>query len=268
MEVFETYGYNPLETPQIERLDVLMAKFGAGEGSDAAKEIFKLKDQGERELGLRFDLTLPLCRYIAMNPTTKMPFKRYEIGRVYRDGPIKLGRYREFWQCDVDIVGTKSMLADAEVLSIAKDAFKKLNFEVIIEVSNRKLLNGILEACDVPAEQRMSTMISIDKLKKIGIEGVAKELAENGIPESSIEKINEILNISGKNDSKLSKLRKLVTNPIGVEGLNELEELFSFLKAFDVDFDFNPALARGLTYYTGPIYEVFSNRFKSHRKRL
>ncbi|MFH0876380.1 MAG: histidine--tRNA ligase [archaeon] len=262
MEVFETYGYNPLETPQIERLDVLMAKFGAGEGSDAAKEIFKLRDQGERELGLRFDLTLPLCRYIAMNPTTKMPFKRYEIGRVYRDGPIKLGRYREFWQCDVDIVGTKSMLADAEVLAIAKDAFKKLNFEIIIEVSNRKLLNGILEAANVPGELRMPAMISIDKLKKIGIESVSKELMENGISQESIKKINEILNLKGKNNSKLSKLRKLVTNAVGTEGLNELEEMFSFLEAFEVVVEFNPALARGLTYYTGPIYEVFLKNSK------
>ena len=146
---FEKYGYNPFETPSIERFDVLTSKFGAGEESDAYNEIFKLKDQGERNLGLRFELTLSLCRFIAMNPKMKLPFKRYEIGRVYRDGPIKLGRYREFYQCDVDIVGTKSVLADAEALAIAKEVFNELNLDVEIEVSNRKLLNGILEEAKV-----------------------------------------------------------------------------------------------------------------------
>ncbi len=256
-EVFMIYGYSPLETPQFERLDVLMAKFGAGEGSDAAKEIFKLRDQGGRELGLRFDLTLPLCRFIAMNPNIKMPFKRYEIGRVYRDGPIKLGRYREFWQCDVDIVGTKSMLADAEVLAIAKEVFRRLEFDVVIEVSNRKLLNGILEAAGVPQNDRMSAMITIDKLKKIGADGVRKEMEENGLSSKAIQSIIGIINIKGTNQEKLDKLRELVQNDIGKEGLDELEQMFSFLSVLGVEVEFNPTLARGLTYYTGPIYEVF-----------
>ena len=112
-EVFESYGYSPLETPSIERLETLTAKFAAGTESDAAKEIFKLKDQGNRDLGLRFDLTVPFSRFIALNPNLKIPFKRYEIGRVFRDGPIKLGRYREFWQCDVDIAGVASVKAEA-----------------------------------------------------------------------------------------------------------------------------------------------------------
>ena len=113
-KTFEVYGFNSLETPIVERFDILANKFGAGESSDAMKETFKLKDQGSRDLGLRFDLTVPLARYIAMNPNIKLPFKRYQIGEVFRDGPIKLGRYREFWQCDVDVVGTRNMLADAE----------------------------------------------------------------------------------------------------------------------------------------------------------
>ena len=114
--VFERYGYSPLETPIIERLDVLTAKAGAGEDSDAYNEIFKLTDQGERKLGLRFDLTVPFARFIGMNPQLRLPFKRYQIEPVFRDGPIKLGRYRQFWQCDVDVVGCKGMIADAETL--------------------------------------------------------------------------------------------------------------------------------------------------------
>ena len=115
-KIFEVYGFNPLETPIVERFDVLSNKFGAGETSDAMRETFKLEDQGSRKLGLRFDLTVPLARYIAMNPNIKLPFKRYQIGEVFRDGPIKLGRYREFWQCDVDSVGSRNMLADAELV--------------------------------------------------------------------------------------------------------------------------------------------------------
>ena len=121
--VFELYGYVPLETPIVERYDVLSAKFAAGQESDAMKETFKLKDQGKRELGLRFDLTVPFARYVAMNPNLKMPFKRYQIGEVFRDGPIKLGRYREFWQLDADLVGSKEMLADAELIKMTLDFF-------------------------------------------------------------------------------------------------------------------------------------------------
>ncbi len=257
-EVFEKYGYNPFENPVLERLDVLKAKFAAGEESDAYKEIFTLKDQGNRDLGLRFELTLGLCRFVGMNPDLKLPFKRYEVGRVYRDGPIKLGRLREFWQCDVDIVGTKSVLADAEVLAIVQDVFEKLDFDIEIQVSNRKLLNGILEECDVDPNLRMSAMIIIDKLKKVGIDGVNKELKENGISEESIRKLNKILEIEDSNENKINKLRELVKNKQGKEGLDELEEMFSYLESLNVkNVVFNPTLARGLTYYTGPIYEVF-----------
>src|SRR3989344_5246210 len=126
-EIFELYGFSPLETPTLERYETLSSKFAAGDASDALKETFKLKDQGDRDLGLRFDLTVPLARFIAMNPNLKMPFKRYEMGTVFRDGPIKLGRYREFWQCDVDTAGSSSMLADPEFLAIASAFFPKLN---------------------------------------------------------------------------------------------------------------------------------------------
>ena len=256
-KIFEKYGYNPLETPIIERLDTLTSKFAAGEESDAYKEIFKLKDQGNRDLGLRFELTLSLCRYIAMNPNIKLPFKRYEMGKVYRDGPIKLGRYREFWQCDIDIAGTSSMLADAEVLAIVKDVFKELKLDIEIGVNNRKLLNGILEVAGVKENLLVPTMISIDKLKKIGIKLVEKELIEIGVSKESILKINKILSVKGNNEEKLERLNQLVNNEFGREGISELKELLKYLKEMGVKVLFNPSLSRGLGYYTGPVYEAF-----------
>ena len=156
-EVFELYGFNPIETPLLERYETIAAKYAGG--AEILKETFKLKDQGKRELALRYDLTVPFSRFVGMNPNLKMPFKRYQIGRVFRDGPIKLGRYREFWQCDVDVVGTKSMKADAECLSIAKEAFKRLNLNVIIKVNNRKILDSMLEYAGVPKGKRTTTIL-------------------------------------------------------------------------------------------------------------
>src|SRR3989338_80336 len=158
-KIFSLYGFYPLETPLIERYETLAAKFAAGEASDALKEIFKLKDQGDRDLGLRFDLTVPLARYIAMNPNLKMPFKRYEIGPVFRDGPIKAGRMRQFWQCDFDIIGSSSMVADAECLALFENGFDQLVIDVIIKVNNRKLLNGILEQVGITDKE--TTIVSI-----------------------------------------------------------------------------------------------------------
>src|SRR3989338_2915117 len=151
-EVFELYGFAPLETPILERYETLAAKFAAGEESDALKETFTLIDQGDRKLGLRFDLTVPLARFMAMNPTLKMPFKRYEIGRVFRDGPIKLGRYRELWQCDIDTIGSSSMLAEAELLAVVQAAFQKMGIEVVLKINNRKLLNGLLAQTGMSSE--------------------------------------------------------------------------------------------------------------------
>ena len=125
-EVFELYGFAPLETPVFERFDVLSSKYTGG--AEILKETFKLRDQGGRDLGLRYDLTVPMCRYIAMNPNTKMPFKRYQIGEVFRDGPVASARYRQFTQCDVDVIGSSSMAADAEIVSLIFTAFKKLDF--------------------------------------------------------------------------------------------------------------------------------------------
>lgn len=255
INVFEKYGFNPLETPIIERLDVLSVKFGAGNDSDAMREIFKFKDQGNRDLGLRFELTLSMCRYIAMNPNLKMPFKRYEIGKVYRDGPIKLGRMREFYQCDVDVVGIPNVIADVEIIKLALDVFKELNLDAFIEINNRKLLNAILEYSGISEKLRMPSIIIIDKLNKIGITGVEEELKKIGVKKESLNKILDIFELKD-----INKIKSQLSYKVNIEGINELEEFFSYFNDQDLKkLKFNPSLARGLSYYTGIIFEGFLN---------
>jgi histidyl-tRNA synthetase len=245
---FENYGFSPLETPILERFETLSAKYAGG--SEILKETFKLKDQGNRTLGLRFDLTVPLARFVGMNPTMKLPFKRYEIGRVFRDGPIKLGRMRQFWQCDVDVIGTKSMIADAEILALTSDIFKELKLNVVIKVNNRKLLNGILTEAGVD-RYKEDIILIIDKLAKIGEKGVKKELENLDLTNGQIKDLLKLL--------KQKDLKKLkVTNDEGREGLKELQELFGYVKKIE----FDPSLARGLAYYTGTVFEVFTKKGK------
>ena len=206
---------------------------------------------------MRFDLTVPLARFIAMNPTLKMPFKRYEVGPVFRDGPIKMGRTRQFWQCDADIIGSKSMLAEAELLSIVQTVFNELNLKVVIKVNNRKLLNGILD--QVKIENKEETIISIDKLSKIGVSGVSKELKEKGLKKKQIDSLFSLI----KEGVTLKELKKIVTNEEALEGICELEEVFNYLKQQKVkDAVFDVSLARGLAYYTGMVCEVFLRKGK------
>ena len=254
-EVFEVYGFSPLETPTIERLDVLTVKFGAGEASDIVGELYQLKDQGGRKLGLRYEFTFALARYMGMNPQIKLPFKRYQIGPVFRDGPIKAGRYREFYQCDVDVVGAKDVIADAEIISLISDVFKKLELDINIEVNDRKLLEDILNFVGIPKENQTTVIISLDKFKKIGKDGVKKELLEKEVSVDKIEKILKIISVTGTNQEKLNK----ISGVIGEDkpGVVELKKLFNYLSSFEIDYIFLPSLARGLGYYTGPIYEVF-----------
>ncbi|HRS42560.1 MAG TPA: histidine--tRNA ligase [Candidatus Diapherotrites archaeon] len=255
-EIFEIYGFSPLETPTFEKLEILEAKFGAGENSDAISEIYRFKDQGNRDLGLRYEFTFALARFVGQNPQLKLPFKRYQIGTVFRDGPIKAGRYREFYQCDIDVVGVKSVLADAEALAVVKDVFNKLKLDVIIEVNDRKLLTEIIKYSGIEENQATQVIISIDKLKKIGINGVKAELLEKQIPKDKIEKLMNLLTEieKGTNTEKLKSLKNILGE---TEGLKEIEELLGYLKDFSVDVEFSPSLARGLGYYTGPIFEVF-----------
>ena len=238
-KIFERYGFSPLETPILERLDVLSAKYAGG--ADILKEMFKLKDQGGRMLGLRYDLTVPFARFVGMNPKIKMPFKRYQIGRVFRDGPIKLGRYREFWQCDVDIVGVKSMKADAEIIALTQDAFKNLGLDVVIKINNRKILDAMLEKAGIKKERIIPAILAIDKLEKFGEAEVKKELKAAKIPEQTIKKLMKSIKTSKAND--------------------EIKELLSNLPN-KKNVEFSPSLARGLAYYTGTIFEVFLKKSK------
>ena len=256
-ETFELFGFSPLETPAIERLDVLTAKFGAGEESDVSKEIFKLTDQGGRELGLRFDLTVPMSKVVGMNPNLNMPFKRYQMQPVWRDGPIKLGRYREFWQCDVDIVGVKSMLADAEILSILNTVFAKFGLDFVIKLNNRKLLNAIMEYAGF-GEYSMKAVIAIDKLEKIGEDGVRGELLEMGFNEDEIRRALDAISIRGSNDEILERVSEFATSKEGKEGVKELKELIEYCELLDIrNVQIDVSLARGLEYYTGPVFEVY-----------
>ncbi|MCD4760167.1 histidine--tRNA ligase [archaeon] len=256
-ETFETYGFPPLETPIVERYDVLSAKFAAGETSDAMKETFKLSDQGKRNLGLRFDLTVPFARYVAMNKDIKFPFKRYQIGEVFRDGPIKLGRYREFWQCDVDTAGSKNMIADAEQIKLALDVFEKLELPMYMKVNNRKLLISLLKYCGVKAKELEKTIITIDKLDKIGEAGVKKELT---LKTEVTNKILKLFKITGTSEQIFAKIQELDIDEEGKQGLIELIDVFSYfntklLRSIKLDL----SLARGLGYYTGTIFEGFQS---------
>ncbi|MBW2997163.1 histidine--tRNA ligase [Candidatus Woesearchaeota archaeon] len=251
--VFELYGFSPLETPIVERLGVLTAKYAGG--AEILKETFSFKDQGDRDLGLRYDLTVPLARFVGMNPNMKMPFKRYAIGRVFRDGPIKTGRYREFWQCDVDIVGSASMLADAQCVQIAQKFFEELGLDVNIEVSSRKLLDGILESCEIPEEKKLAVIMEIDKLKKVGLDTVQKQIKDLEVSNPAVQNLMEILATKGSNFEKLEKMKTLVDNRMAADGIKEMEEMLSYVDEKNVVL--NLSLARGLTYYTGPVFEVF-----------
>ena len=259
-ETFELYGYNPLDTPTIERFDVLSSKYAGG--AEILKETFKLSDQGKRDLCLRYDLTVPFARYISMNPTLKMPFKRYQIGSVFRDGPIKLGRYREFIQCDVDVVGIKNVFAEAELLKLASQALKNLGLKTVIKVNNRKLLDGIVKEAGVSEDKVVDVILTIDKIKKLSESELKKEFAQKEISEEAVEKILSLALCKGNNSEKLEFLKNNISNDLGLEGINELESLFNYLKIMNTDFEFDPSLARGLAYYTGTVYEIFMKESK------
>ncbi len=248
VKTFELYGFQPLETPTLQRFDTLASKYAGG--SEILKETFKLKDQGSRDLALRYDLTVPLAIYVALNPQVKLPFKRYEIGKVFRDGPVSAERFREFWQCDVDIIGSSSMLADAEIINLASRVFRELKLDVVIKVNNRKILDGLMEYSKVPEDKRESAILTIDKLEKIGLEGVKKELQEKKLSKDQTDRLLNSINIKGANKDKLSSLKKVIPNN---EGLKEMQELLEYAP----EATFDPSLARGLAYYTGTVFEIF-----------
>lgn len=276
-EVFELYGYQPLETPAMEQLDTLMGKYG----EEGDKLIFKIlnnglgdpknidksraafenvlngkNDKDLTERALRYDLTIPFARYVAMNHgMLTFPFRRYQMQPVWRADRPQKGRYREFYQCDADVVGSYSLINEVELAAIYHTAFKKLGIPVEIRVNNRKILAALAEVCG-GAGKMVDITVAIDKLDKIGLEKVKEELAQRGLDAQQVAAIERYLGITGSNRHKLDALKTLFTaNATGIKGIEELEFLLDYSAggpALVVDL----TLARGLNYYTGTIFEV------------
>ncbi len=275
--VFEKFGFQPLETPAMENLSTLTGKYG----DEGDKLLFKILNNGDflkdadaeiltrrdaqkltpqiAKRGLRYDLTVPFARFVVMNRHNLVfPFKRFQIQPVWRADRPQRGRYREFFQCDADVIGSDSLIYEVELTQIYDEAFAKMGLPVVIKLNNRKILFGMAEAAGIP-EKFMDMTVAIDKLDKIGIEGVRKELAEREISTAAIDKIEQIL--TAKN---LADLRPIFSkSETGQRGLDELEEVFSFLKMVNLQNEvvFDITLARGLSYYTGCIFEVSAKNF-------
>ena len=253
-ETFEKYGYSPLETSILCYYDLLALKYD--DDNDILKEIYKVTDQGNRNLALRYDLTVPFAKYIASNKDIKLPFKRYEIGKVFRDGPIKKGRTREFIQCDVDTVGIEGQMIEAELISIFVEGYKKLGIDIVIKYNNRKLMNGIIEICDVESNKVNQVITIIDKMEKLTKEDLIEELKKQQLKEEQIDKMIKYLTMEFNN---LNKLFKDTTNINLKEGLDEIKELKKYIKELELTeyITFSATLARGQEYYTGTIFEVY-----------
>ena len=259
-ETYELYGFLPQETPIIESSEVLLAKAGG----ETEKQIYSFT-KGDTDLSLRFDLTVPLAKYVAKNyGQLTFPYRRYQIGKVFRGERPQKGRYRELYQCDIDIIGNGklSIANDAQMPSIIYSIFKKFNFgKFIIRMNNRKILNGLFEEIGLK-DQAKEALVIIDKLDKIGMENVKEELRNIGVTEENVAKLEEFFNInqSGDNDEILAALKGLgFKSETFAEGLKEIEELITYVRLFGVEeeyFRIDLTIARGLDYYTGTVYET------------
>ena len=255
-KVFENYGYLPLETSTLCYYDLLASKYAGG--AEILKEVYTLEDQGKRKLGLRYDLTVPFAKVISINKDIALPFKRYEIGKVFRDGPVKLGRNREFYQCDVDVCGIPGRLIEAELLTMAIKCYKELGIDIYIEWNNRKLLSGLIIECDIPEEVTSRVILSVDKLAKIGEEGVREELREYNIDNDKLDKLFSYFKL---NIEKLKSMFLNTENELLKDGLNEVIELSNYIAKMNLnECIFVPYLARGLEIYTGFVLEVFDKK--------
>jgi histidyl-tRNA synthetase len=259
-EVFQTYGFEPLQTPILENTETLLGKYG----EEAEGLIYSAKHgrQEESEVSMRYDLTVPLARVVAQYESQiTFPFKRYQIAPVFRGERPQRGRFREFYQCDADIVGVGSMAADAELISLAVAVLRRLGFEnFTVKINNRKLLIGMGQYAGVPDEQLADLYRSVDKFDKIGAAGVSKELVERGIAPDVIERMMSLLQASGEGLEALDNIEDTLTNfPKAVEGINELREMATYLNMLNVpsrNYAFDFTMVRGLGYYTGPIFEA------------
>ncbi len=246
---YESYGFRPFETPIIEYWETLTLKYD--DDAEIVQEIFQLSDRGNRKLGLRYDLTTPLSRFIASQKQLKKPFRRYQIGKVFRDGPIKAGRMREFIQCDGDVIGITGIEIEAELLQLFYNTYKELNIDAIIELNNNKILRGALLQQNIKEKDLGAIILSIDKLKKIGEKEVLKEIEQKGFKTNKIKEAIQILN-----SETFEEIEKLATNQTLKQGIEELKELTSLIED-QVEYRINFSLSRGLDIYTGNIWESY-----------
>ena len=270
-KVFRAYGFAPLETPAMENLSTLLGKYG----EEGDKLLFKILNSGDyaanlsddelrrfakiSEKGLRYDLTVPFARYVVQHQNElSFPFKRYQIQPVWRADRPQKGRYREFYQCDVDVIGTRSLLCEVELVEIVERVFRALGVRAALKMNNRKILYGIAEAIG-HADKMMDITVAIDKLDKIGLDNVKAELLERGLTQEAIDKLQPILELNGTNAQKLDKLGEvLASSETGLLGIEEMRTIFGYVERAGVSLpvELDLSLARGLNYYTGAIFEV------------
>ena len=263
-KTYQRYGFLPLDTPIIELSEVLLAKAGG----ETEKQIYRF-EKGDTDLSLRFDLTVPLAKYVAKNyGNLSFPFRRYQIGKVYRGERAQKGRYREFYQCDIDIIGDGELdiINDAELPSVIYTLFKELGFDdFTTQINNRKLLNGLFESLSQNIES-IEILRIIDKIEKIGKDAVISELEKLGLNNEDINKIIKFIEIDGTTDEKLEKIENLeIENETYKNGLNEIKEVIKYVRIFGIpeqNFRLDLTIARGLDYYTGTVYETFLNNYR------
>lgn len=251
---FEKYGYLPIETPMLNYYDLLAYKYE--DDAEILSEIYKLKDQGDRNLGLRYDLTVPFCKVIALNKNLRLPFRRYEIGKVFRNGPVKLGRTREFYQCDIDVVGIDNRLIEAEQILMAINTYKDLGIDIFVKYNNRKLMSGLILEAGISSDKINSVIGVIDKLEKISKNELIENLCSLGLEENVINKLLELFTY---NFNEYLDIFKETDNTLIKEGLEELISLNNYLEELNIidDCIFTSTLARGLTIYTGVVFEFY-----------
>ena len=273
--VYALYGFQQIETPAMENLSTLMGKYG----EEGDKLLFKILNSGDFmrdvteenirqdstnrlatrlcEKGLRYDLTVPFARYVVQHrEELTLPFRRFQIQPVWRADRPQKGRYREFYQCDADVVGSDSLLNEVELMQIVDTVFQRFGFRVCIKINNRKILTGIAEIIG-QADKIVDITVAIDKLDKIGLENVNAELREDGLPEEAIEKLQPIIQLSGTNEEKMQTMREVLKDSeTGLKGVEEVEFVLSHLSSLNAQLELDLTLARGLNYYTGCIFEV------------
>lgn len=256
-QIFRSYGYMPLETPILNSFDLLKYKYS--DDAEILNEVYKLKDQGNRDIGLRFDLTVPFCKFIGLNKDLTMPFRRYEIGKVFRDGPVKLGRAREFYQCDVDVVGLDGRFIEIEQMQMVINAFHSLGIDIVIKWNNRKLMTGLLQYLGICEDKINSCISLIDRLSKITKQELYEEFEKL---EMKASQIDELLDMFNKSLSEYITIFASSTNETLNEGIRECQEIDELIKKLNLENNtaFSPTLARGLGIYTGTIFEFFDKQ--------